>query len=40
MRPFKAIPLPAGKQEVEGVVMFDYIKVDERTGGDACKQGH
>lgn len=40
MRPFKAIPLGLGEQETEGIVMFHYIKADERMGGSACKQGH
>lgn len=40
MRPFRAIQLPSGPQEMWGVINFDYIKVDERMGGDGCKQGH
>lgn len=31
---------PRGSQELKDVLNFDYIKPDERMGGDGCKQGH
>lgn len=40
VRPFKAIPLGLDEQETEGVVMFHYIRADERTRGPASKHGH
>lgn len=40
MRPFKAIQLPSGAQEIYDVINFDYIKDDKRMGGDGCKQAY
>lgn len=40
MRPFRAIQLPSGAQEMLDVIKFDHIKADKRMGGDGCKQEH
>lgn len=40
VRPFKVIPLGWGERETEGVVMYHYIKADERMGGAARRPGH